>query len=656
VILVGLALVGLRQMGGAWPARRARLVVVAVPLGMAAYYAGGLGFSVAEADRVAAGSSFGDAVRSLEPWQSLVLVPAAVAVLAGFFAFARAAWQLTERQRAEGRQAIVAAPGLYTGKIPKRVRRRSPAALAGYELPLGLMGFPGVGWLFAGFPFTASILLTAGPALAWAVIPVAFSPYGQGPLRDLGWEIELAWLPASALVSSAALYRAHARRRALLDGPRPPRGGRRSRTLASYRARVGLAAGALALLLVSLPFLPAVAGIGSSNVRYSYEPRFTRDVTGQFLVTRRGPVKLFSWRDPQGSYPADALRLRSADVRSLLVRAPQVDAPDAYRLYDLVRGGSVPLTIARRSPTTLSLTPARRLDPGRYAFVASHEGMFGGRDYDYLTVVRPGEPVTPISTSSRTSSPAVADALLPLAAALVALLFAARLGSSALRRPAAQKWLWALGFAFFAVAAAAEALAHRGGWNVPLFRAYYLAGGVLAVAYLGAGSAWLLLPRRARDVMLGGLAIASAAAATAVALAPVDAATVAAAPSGRPPANSALGGHAFLWAVGLNSFGTLFLVGGSLYAIARRRRVWTNVWIGGGALVVALATGLSRTGTYSLVYAGELLGIVLMFYGFTWAGQAQRASVTFASPSGRSGSRPFALASAHAKSWPGTTE
>ena len=98
-----------------------------------------------------------------------------------------------------------------------------------------------------------------------------------------------------------------------------------------------------------------------------------------------------------------------------------------------------------------------------------------------------------------------------------------------------------------------------------------------------------------------------------------------AAPSDRPPANSALGGHAFLWVIGLNSFGTLFLVGGSLYAVVRRRRVWTNVWIGGGALVVALATGLSRTGTYSLVYAGELVGIALMFYGFTWAGKPSPA-------------------------------
>ena len=77
-------------------------------------------------------------------------------------------------------------------------------------------------------------------------------------------------------------------------------------------------------------------------------------------------------------------------------------------------------------------------------------------------------------------------------------------------------------------------------------------------------------------------------------------------------------------AIGLNTFGTIFLVGGSLYAIAHRRRVWTNVWIGGGALVVALATGLSRTGTYSFVYAGELIGLACMYYGFTFAGSAPR--------------------------------
>ena len=67
--------------------------------------------------------------------------------------------------------------------------------------------------------------------------------------------------------------------------------------------------------------------------------------------------------------------------------------------------------------------------------------------------------------------------------------------------------------------------------------------------------------------------------------------------------------------------GTLFLVGGSLLSIARRQRVRVNLWIAAGALVVALSTGLSRAGTYSLVYAGELIGISLMFSGFSFAGK-----------------------------------
>ena len=102
---------------------------------------------------------------------------------------------------------------------------------------------------------------------------------------------------------------------------------------------------------------------------------------------------------------------------------------------------------------------------------------------------------------------------------------------------------------------------------------------------------------------------------------PSTAPSLASTPTGRPPANGALLGHAFLWAVVFNSLGTLALVGGSLYSIVRRRRVSVNVWIGSGALVVALATGLSRTGDYSLVYLGQLVGISLMFCGFTFAGR-----------------------------------
>lgn len=623
-MLVGLALAVLVRLVAA-PARprAAANVLAGVFTGIVAYYAAGLVFAAIEAHDVARGVTFVAAVRATEPWQALALVPAALAVLAGFLSYLRAVWPMTAPSRRAGREALAAAPAAYTGRIPRRVRRRSPAALAGYELPLGLLGFPGVGWLFAGFPFTASILLLAGPALTWAIIPAAFSPYGAGPLRGVGWKAELVWLPAMALVSSAALFRAHARRRAREGGT--PRLRRRRRGRASYRTRVSVAVGGLGLLLVSLPLIPAVAGVGSSGVRYSYERTFTKEVTGQFLSTPRGAVKLFSWSDPQDVYPADALRMHAADAKAFVVRAAAVDGAAAYQLFDVDRGTRVPLSVRRRAPTQLVLAPRKPIAPGRYALVSTHEGMFGGKDFAYLTVVEPGAPVTAIGTGSRRPVPAVAKALPPVAAALVALAFALLLLRSG--RASGSRTLWGAGFLFFAAAAACEAAAQRLGWSAGLFRAYYTTGGVLTVAYLGAGSAWLLLPKRLRPLLVGGLAVATVAALVTVLLSPVDGGVLAATPTGRPPANSALGGHAFLWAIALNSLGTAALVGCSLYSALRRRRVRANLWIAAGALIVALATGMSRGGDYSFVFLGELVGIAAMFTGFRFVRELPRRPV-----------------------------
>jgi hypothetical protein len=192
--------------------------------------------------------------------------------------------------------------------------------------------------------------LLVGPAIAWAAIPLASTPFSNGPLVQVGWKAEFVWLPASTLISTALLYRAHRRRRLRLLGTPPRRRGRRS-----YRTRVAVSIGAIALLLVTLPFVPAVAGIGGSTVRYTYQSGFTREVTGQFLATPRGTIKLFAWSDPQETFPADALRLHARDLLSLRVRAAAVDAPGAYRLFDL-DGNSMALTVRGSSPP--------RADPG----------------------------------------------------------------------------------------------------------------------------------------------------------------------------------------------------------------------------------------------------------------------------------------------------
>jgi hypothetical protein len=337
-------------------------------------------------------------------------------------------------------------------------------------------------------------------------------------------------------------------------------------------------------------------------------------------------VKLFAWRDPQNPYPPDALRVHASDVRSLVFRAAAVDAAGAYRLYEVDGGRSVPLAVRARSARSLALAPAGRLGAGRYLIAAEHEGMFGGRDFVYLRVVPPGAAVTPISADSRTGAPAIVNSLLPVAASLVALLFCVLLLRSFRRRPAGQKLLWAAGFALFAAATASEALAQRAGWTTGLFRVYYLCGGVLTVAFLGAGSAWLHLPRRGRDTVAGALLVAAVAAALTVATAPVHADVLAATGSGGPPANSAIGGGAAAWAAVLNSLGTLLLVGGVLRSVARRQRVRSSLWIGGGALVLALSTSMSRTGDNSLMYLGELIGIAAMFYGFVLPSIAARVS------------------------------
>lgn len=624
-ILLALALALMRaQSGEAWPRRQVRVAAIAVTAGMGVYYAAGIAFAAAAAHRVTGGVSFGEAVASLEPWSALVLVPAALAVGVGFGAFANATWGLTAGYRRDTRAVLRAAPAAYTGTIPRRVRRLGPAALAVRELPMGLLGFPGVGWLFAGFPITALVLLTLGPALAWAAIPLAFSPFGQGPLRHLGWRVELAWLPLSALLSAAMLHRAHGSRLRRIEGlPRHRRARGRRR---GSRARVIAALGSIGLVLVALPLVPAVSGLGVKTLRYSYETRFTKDITGPFLSMPRGQVRLFGWRDPQSPYPADALRVHARDVDGLLIRSAAVDRPGAYQLFDVDRGGRVPLAVLRRSPTALAVAPERPLRTSRYLLVASHEGMFGDRDFIYMSVVAPGAAVTAIGGGSARSVPTVARSLPPVGAALLGALFTLLLLRSFRRRRAGEKLLWAGGFLLFTVSTASEAIAQGSGWSVGLFRGYYLCGGVLTVAWLGAGSAWLQLSRRWRDALAGGLAVATLAAAAAVALAPVHAGALALAPSGGPPADTALGGHAFIWAIALNAFGTVFLLGGALYSIVRRRRVRANLWIGGGALVLALSTSMTRAGAYSLVYLGELVGIALMFAGFNLTGGKPRAA------------------------------
>ena len=140
------------------------------------------------------------------------------------------------------------------------------------------------------------------------------------------------------------------------------------------------------------------------------------------------------------------------------------------------RRGSDPASRSPELPARAHPCARRQLAVGSYVFAASHEGMFGGRDFAYVRVVAPGEPVTPISRRATT----------PCRRSRTRCLRSRRPSSRRLRPPArslASGAAWR-GRRLCGRSAScsspwprlSEAVAQRCGWSPGLFRAYYLCG------------------------------------------------------------------------------------------------------------------------------------------------------------------------------------
>ena len=82
---------------------------------------------------------------------------------------------------------------------------------------------------------------------------------------------------------------------------------------------------------------------------------------------------------------------------------------------------------------------------------------------------------------------------------------------------------WTIAFALFAIADAALWYGAARGWTAPVFRLYYLTGGILVVAYLAVGELLLVLPgRRVARVTAATMLFLTFAAVSAVLAAQVD--------------------------------------------------------------------------------------------------------------------------------------
>ena len=195
------------------------------------------------------------------------------------------------------------------------------------------------------------------------------------------------------------------------------------------------------------------------------------------------------------------------------------------------------------------------------------------------------------------------------------------------RRPAFAAWT--AGLVIFAAAAACQATGERIGFDAPLFRAFYLLGGVLGVIWLSMGTLYLLTPARVANTAAMVLAVLTLALAVDAAFVPVDTALLRT-PAGVLGDAISHGSPLQLGAVILNILGTAILVGGSAWSAYRLwrdhggiDRLVCNVLLTVGAFVIAAGFSASKIAGGSLDTLGiyEALGIAVMFAGFLSIGR-----------------------------------
>ena len=222
----------------------------------------------------------------------------------------------------------------------------------------------------------------------------------------------------------------------------------------------------------------------------------------------------------------------------------------------------------------------------------------------------------------------------PLATAVLGFFFTFLVFRQWLRRRRNHQLAWAVGLLFYAVAAAMEWYSEYGEhWDPTVYRIYIVLAASL-VGFLGLGSLYLLV----RDQRWGHAYLAFNLACLAVFFYGaftvdlrmdllVPGITVGGQPLG------AGGSFPRVMSLPFNIPGSLFLLGGSLISVFRfmgrpeyRYRVWANVLIALGTILIAGAGGMARSGTTAGLYPAEMVASAILLAGFLMAGTLRKGA------------------------------
>ena len=210
------------------------------------------------------------------------------------------------------------------------------------------------------------------------------------------------------------------------------------------------------------------------------------------------------------------------------------------------------------------------------------------------------------------------DAIIPLLSCIVSLILAMVVFDQYLARRKPYQLVWAIGLLMYFISTGTEFWAETWGVNEAIYRLWYLFGAIFVAAYLGMGTIYLLVRKRAANIIMVLLLVASIYAVVKVFTVDISLGTLTSLSGDAMPSGVRMMTPFF------NTFGTVALVGGAIYSawvFLRRRvmphRVISNILIAIGAILPAFGGLHIRLGGFiNLFYLLELLGIILIFVGF----------------------------------------
>jgi hypothetical protein len=218
----------------------------------------------------------------------------------------------------------------------------------------------------------------------------------------------------------------------------------------------------------------------------------------------------------------------------------------------------------------------------------------------------------------------------PLAAALVALAFAASLGRRFARSPRIHLAMWCVALVMYAVASLAVAVGAAVGWSRTLFEAYWIFGAVLNVPLLAAGEVHLLRRGQVLDLVVWivlAFVVAYTVAVTRGA-APIPGSLLEQLPSGKDVFGDGSAAHRLPQLISIPSY--LILVAGAGWSAWRMRgrpelraRFTGTLLVAAGATITAAAgSAFAAVGNLPAFSLSLLAGVAVMFLGFVRASRS----------------------------------